>query len=141
MTAPEDAAPLTGPDAAHQLPASTVDAAPMDAAPMATAASGTTAPTATAAPTGTRSRGRPLRGALAVVAALAALLGSWTLLRAGVRVDTWPSLLTDEGSTSITRYSGPWITAAAAAALAAGMLLLMGAVDLVRYRRSARLSV
>jgi len=108
---------------------------------MATA--GTTAPTATAAPTRTttaRSRRRLLWGALAVVAAVAALFGSWALLRTGIQVDTWPSFLTDGGSTSITRYSGPWITAAAAAALVAGLLLLMGALDLVRYRRSARLS-
>jgi len=70
-----------------------------------------------------------------------ALIGSWFLLRSGVQVDTWPAFLTGADSTSITRYSGPWITAAAAALLVAGLLLLLGTVDLVRYRRSVRLSV
>ena len=81
-----------------------------------------------------------LRAALAIVVAVLALVGSWVLLRAGVQVDTWPAFLPDAGSTSITRYSGPWISAAAAALLLAGLLLLLGSVDLVRYRRSARLS-
>ena len=76
-----------------------------------------------------------------VVAAAAALVGSWFLLRSGIHVDTFPPFLAAAGPASVTRYSGPWITAAAAAALAAGLLLLLGAVDLVRYRRSTRPSV
>jgi hypothetical protein len=112
-----------------------------------TALTAPTAPTAVTvvnAPTATAragSRRRLVRGALAVLAAVLALLGSWALLRTGVQVDAWPSFLPDADSTSITRYSGPWITAAAAAALVAGLLLLMGTTDLVRYRRSTRLSV
>ena len=81
-----------------------------------------------------------LRAALAFAAAVLAVVGSWLLLRTGVQVDTWPAFLPDAGPTSITRYSGPWITAAAAAALVSGLMLLLGSVDLVRYRRSARLS-
>jgi len=86
------------------------------------------------------SRRQLVRGALAVVVAVLALVGSWALLRHGIQADDWPSFLADSGTTSITRYSGPWITAAAAAALVAGLLLLLGAVDLVRYRRSSRSS-
>ena len=100
-------------------------------------------PTPPAVPTGAPSAGSKrwlLRAALAVAVAVLALIGSWFLLRNGVQVDTWPSFLPDAGSTSITRYSGPWISAAAGALLLAGLLLLLGSVDLVRYRRSARLS-
>lgn len=111
-------APLTGPDGSA-----------------ATTTSGSTARTAPPA------RRRLLRGLAAVVAAAAALVGSWFLLRSGIHVDTFPPLLAAAGPASVTRYSGPWITAAAAAALAAGLLLLLGAVDLVRYRRSTRPSV
>ena len=100
-------------------------------------------PNGPAVPTGASSAGskrRLLRAALAIVVAVLALIGSWFLLRTGVQVDSWPPFLPDAGSTSITRYSGPWISTAAAVLLVAVLLLLLGSVDLVRYRRSARLS-
>lgn len=105
-----------------------------------TVPTGPTGPAVQAWPSAADAKRWLLRAALAIAVAVLALIGSGFLMRTGVKVDTWPSFLPDAGSTSITRYSGPWISAAAAALLLAGLLLLLGSVDLVRYRRSARLS-
>lgn len=80
---------------------------------------------------------RQLRGMLALLGALAALAAAWLLLvRGGIRVDDFPPLLPDSSATPITRYCGPWITAAAGVVLIAGLLALLGAADLLRGRRS-----
>lgn len=61
------------------------------------------------------------------VLALLFLAAAWFAAGRGIITDTWPAFLPDTDSTSITRYSGPWLTAAAAAALGAG-LCVMGLV-------------
>lgn len=70
---------------------------------------------------------------------LAALLlaTAWFAARRGVITDTWPAFLPDTDSTSITRYSGPWLTAAAAAALGAGLSIMAMVRQIVR-RSTAR---
>ena len=62
-----------------------------------------------------------------IVAALLAVLfltAAWFAARRGIITDTWPAFLPDSDSTSITRYSGPWLTAAAAAVLGAGLSIM-----------------
>ena len=54
--------------------------------------------------------------------------------RRGIVTDTWPAFLPDSGSTSITRYQGPWLTAAAIAVLGAG-LSVMALVRGIKNRR------
>ena len=74
----------------------------------------------------------------AVAASVAAVLsagGAWWLLRKGIRTDAFPPFLADAQTTAITRYSGPWLTAAAGAALLAALLLLLAVVRLVRWSR------
>jgi hypothetical protein len=75
--------------------------------------------------------GRDRRSVLPTVGAgilaLLFLAAAWFAAGRGIITDTWPAFLADTDSTSITRYSGPWLTAAAAAALGAG-LCVMGLV-------------
>jgi hypothetical protein len=62
-----------------------------------------------------------------VVAALLAVLflaAAWFAARRGIITDTWPAFLPGTDSTSIIRYSGPWLTAAAAAVLGAGLSVM-----------------
>ena len=77
------------------------------------------------------------RGIIAGILAVLAGGGAWLLLRHGVRTDAFPPFLTDTDATPITRYSGPWITAAAGAALLAALLLLSAVLDLIRWSRTA----
>ncbi len=81
--------------------------------------------------------GRPAttRAVVAVVLAVLFLAAAVALARRGIVTDTWPPFLPGTDSTSITRYSGPWLTAAAVALLGAG-LSVMSAVRSVRARRS-----
>lgn len=44
--------------------------------------------------------------------------------RRGIVTDTWPAFLPGADSTAITRYVGPWLTAAALALLGAGLSVL-----------------
>jgi hypothetical protein len=69
---------------------------------------------------------------LATVAGIAA----WWLLGRGVRTDDFPPFLDTQSVTPITRYSGPWLTAAAGAALVAALLLLAAVFDLIRFSRA-----
>ncbi len=71
---------------------------------------------------------------LAVLCALAA----WLLLQHGIRTDDFPPFIGGEQTTPITRYSGPWLTAAAGMGLLAGLFLLLAVVDLVRWSRTNR---
>ena len=57
--------------------------------------------------------------------ALLFLALAWFAVRHGVLTDTWPAFLPGTDSTSITRYSGPWLTAAAVAVLGAGLSVLV----------------
>lgn len=79
-----------------------------------------------------------VRGIIAGILAVLAGAGAWLLLRHGVRTDTFPPFLADTESTPITRYSGPWITAAAAVALLAALLLLSAALDVIRWATAKR---
>jgi hypothetical protein len=95
---------------------------------------------ATGAPVGevtSRSPRLMVRGIIAGILAVLAGGGAWLLLRHGVRTDAFPPFLTDTDATPITRYSGPWITAAAGAALLAALLLLSAVLDLIRWSRTA----
>lgn len=74
------------------------------------------------APGGRRSRLRPV--VVAAVLAVLFLAAAWIAARRGIVTDTWPAFLPGTDSTSITRYSGPWLTAAAAAVLGAGLSIM-----------------
>ena len=78
-----------------------------------------------------------IRAVIAAVLAILAGTGAVRLASRGVRTDVFPAFLQGETGTVITRYSGPWLTAAAGAALLAALLLLSAAIDLVRWSRSA----
>lgn len=108
----------------------TVGSAPVDTASEPTDPAGST--------TGPGSTAVPARAILAMVAALPALIGSWWLAAHAVRTDAYPPFLAGAESTPITRYSGPWLTAAAGALLVAMLLLLLAVVDLVRWFRQVR---
>lgn len=75
------------------------------------------------------------RAITAAVLAVLAAVGAWWLLGRGVVTDVWPPFVDGTDSTLITRYSGPWLTAAAGAALLSALLLLAAAVDLLRWSR------
>ena len=77
-----------------------------------------------------------LRGVIAVVLAAASAVGAWLLAARGVRTDVFPPFVAGAQSTTITRYSGPWLTAAAGAALLAALLLLAAVLDIVRWSRA-----
>ncbi len=81
------------------------------------------------------SRPTTTRAVVAVVLAVLFLAATVVLTRRGIVTDTWPPFLPGADSTSITRYRGPWLTAAAAALLGAG-LSVMSAVRSIRARRS-----
>jgi len=84
---------------------------------------------------GHRSRRTLLRAVGAVVLAVLAAAVAWLLLRHGIRTDAFPPFLSGAPSTPITRYSGPWITAAAGVALLAALLLLLASIDVIRWSR------
>ena len=83
-------------------------------------------------------RRRVFRAGFALVLAVSCVATAWLLLRHGVRTDDFPPFIDSESSTPITRYSGPWRTAAAAMALVAALFLLFATVDLVRRPRRNR---
>jgi hypothetical protein len=90
-----------------------------------------------AAPAATRSRRVLLiRSICTAIAAVVAAVGSWLLLQNGIRTDAYPAFLPGTENTEITRYSGPWLTAAAGVALVGALLLLSSGIDLVRWYRS-----
>lgn len=70
---------------------------------------------------------RPGRRTIVVGAGLVVLFlaAAWFAVRQGIVTDTWPAFLPGTDSTTITRYSGPWLTAAAAAVLGAGLSALL----------------
>jgi hypothetical protein len=84
-----------------------------------------------------RSPRQLLRAVIAGILAVLAGAVAWLLLRHGVRTDSFPPFLTGSQATPITRYSGPWITAAAGAALLAALLLLSALFDAIRWSRAA----
>ncbi len=97
---------------------------PLPGAIAAAPADGTTQ---VGAETGTDAAG-PVRGLgqIIVAGALALLFlaAAWFAVRRGIVTDTWPAFLPGTDSTAITRYSGPWLTAAAAAVLGAALCVL-----------------
>jgi len=86
-------------------------------------------------PVPTRPRSRLIRAVLAVPLALLAAAAAWLLARQGIRTDEFPPFIAGAASTTITRYSGPWLTAAAGAALLSALLALSAVVDLIRWSR------
>jgi Na+/proline symporter len=93
--------------------------------------------TATASPAGrNRSSRQLIRGVVAAGLAVLAGVACWWLVGRGVRTDNFPPVLGTQTVTPITRYSGPWLTAAAGAALLAALLLLAAAFDLIRWWRA-----
>jgi hypothetical protein len=79
---------------------------------------------------------RLLRAVAAAVSAFTAGALAWWLLGRGVATDDFPAFLDSQSVTPITRYSGPWLTAAAGAALLAALLVLAAVFDLVRWSRA-----
>ncbi len=75
-----------------------------------------------------------LAGVATVLLAVAAAL----LFRHGVRSNDFPPYATGATRTVIQRYSGPWIGAAALAALLAGLCLTSCGADLLRRIRLQR---
>jgi hypothetical protein len=80
--------------------------------------------------------GSLLRAGVCVVACVLAAVVSVLLVRHGIRTDEFPPFLPGTSGTPITRYSGPWITAGAGAALLAVLFLLFAVVNVVRWSRS-----
>ncbi|MET0864386.1 MAG: hypothetical protein ABWZ98_08610 [Nakamurella sp.] len=76
------------------------------------------------------------RGLIALGLTVAAGVACWWLLGRGVSTDDFPPFLDGQTATPITRYSGPWLTAAAGAALLAGLSLLLAVFDLLRWSRA-----
>ena len=83
-----------------------------------------------------RRAGSALRAGVALVASIASAVSALLLVRNGIRSDEFPPFLPGTTETPITRYSGPWITAGAGAALLAVLFLLFAVVDIVRWSRS-----
>ena len=82
-----------------------------------------------------------IRATIGVILAVLATVAAWLLLRHGIRTDDFPPFLEGVQSTPITGYSGPWLTAAAAVALAAGLLLVFACRDLIRWSRARKASL
>jgi hypothetical protein len=78
---------------------------------------------------------RLIRCIAAAVLAVVVSLAAWWLVARGVRTDDFPAFLASQSVTPITRYSGPWLTAAAGAMLVAALLLMSAVFDLVRWSR------
>jgi hypothetical protein len=83
---------------------------------------------------GTGSR-RLIRCIAAAVLAVVTGVAAWWLFGRGIRTDDFPAFLDSQSVTPITRYSGPWLTAAAGAMLGAVLLLMSAVFDLVRWSR------
>lgn len=66
----------------------------------------------------------PARTVVAAVLTVLFLAAAVYCTRQGVVTDTWPGFLAGTDSTSITRYQGPWLSAAAAALLGAGVSVM-----------------
>lgn len=81
---------------------------------------------------GARRGSRPI--VVSAVLMVLFLAAAWFATRRGILTDTWPAFLPNTDSTAITRYSGPWLTAAAGALLGAGL----SAMALVRAVRTSR---
>jgi len=69
-------------------------------------------------------RRRPARTVAAGALAVLLLVVAAYCLRRGIVTDTWPPFLPGADSTTITRYQGPWLTAAAVALLGAGLSIM-----------------
>jgi len=95
-----------------------------------------TADESTQADTAAPERPGTARTVIAAVLAVVLLVAAVVLTRHGIVTDVWPAFLPGTDSTSITRYSGSWLSAAAAALLGAG-LSLMAVVRGIRGRRTA----
>lgn len=80
--------------------------------------------------------GSLVRALVALVVSVAAAVVALLLVRYGIRTDEFPPFLAGTSQTPITRYSGPWITAGAGAALMSALFLLFAVVDAVRWARS-----
>ena len=106
-----------------------------DLAPVGPAASADSRGAGLSVPPAVPALRRLLRAAIALVLAVLAAIAAWFLLRHGIRTDDFPPFIDGQQATPITRYSGPWLTAAAGMALVAALLLLFAAVDLLRRPR------
>ena len=81
----------------------------------------------------------PPRAIAAAVLAVLCGIGAWLLLQHGISTDAFPPFIEGTESTPITKYSGPWLTAAAGAGLLAALLLLAAvALWLQTPRRGVR---
>ncbi len=74
------------------------------------------------------------RPALCLVLAVGAGVAAWLMVRQGVTVNEFPPFLPDGVPTEITRYSGPWLAGAGAAAVVAAVLLVVAGSDMLGAR-------
>ncbi|SDO95277.1 hypothetical protein SAMN04515671_2459 [Nakamurella panacisegetis] len=79
-----------------------------------------------------------VRAIVAGTATIALLMVAGLLFAHGVRDDTFPPYLSGTKSTTIVRYSAPWIAGAAGCALLAGLAFVSFGVDLFRHLRLQR---
>lgn len=122
----------TGAEAGNDL----VQAGPATPPPAATQAPGLMGDGVRSA--SARPRKMPARAIGIAVLAVLAGFGTWQLLQNGIRTDSFPPFIAGALSTPITRYSGPWLTAAAGAALVTALSLLFAVLDLRRWSRTRR---
>lgn len=76
-----------------------------------------------------------MRAGLLSAACAVAAIGAVVLARKGVTVHEFPPYLPDGAPTDLAQYSGPWITAAAACLLVAGLCGLFAAAAMRRPHR------
>lgn len=79
-----------------------------------------------------------IRAVLTGLATAALIVAAVLLFRHGIRSNDFPAYASGTTRTVIQRYSGPWIGAAALAALLAGLCLISCGADLFRRIRLPR---
>jgi hypothetical protein len=93
--------------------------------------------TALSAPASVNAWTSMTRVIVAVLLAVLTGIGAWLLLQRGVVTDVFPPFIAEDTATDITRYSGPWLTAATGAALLSALMVLWAVVELVRRPHAA----
>ncbi|WP_230313449.1 hypothetical protein [Nakamurella alba] len=76
-----------------------------------------------------------VRSALALVGAVACVVGAVLLYRHAISPHTFPAFVAGTDSTTIDRWSGPWLAGAGGVLLLGCLLATQGVVDLVRRIR------
>lgn len=104
---------------------------------MSGAATGTNAQSGPGHPSGSASRRRLILAVGYVVGAAVGAGLAWWLAGRGMATDSWPAFAPGADHTDIARYSGPWLSAAAGALLAAALLVVAAVRHVARSRDGA----